>query len=684
MDKIAFDVQYLKGVGPKRAQLFKKLNIKTFEDLIYYKPEYYDDRTVFRMLNEVEENEKASFKLKVIGSNISLYPRRGMNIIKFPVSDGINHAYLTWFNQEYIKYQLEVGKTYIVTGRKKSRAGEIQISNPDFKEYKEGDTGSILPVYSLTEGLTNRVIWKIIKQSLEEHYYKIEEILPSNILLKYGMMGRNEALKTMHKPDSSRSLLRALNRLKFEEFLILQLGLFLIKSKNISDESGLVHKGNTLVENFLKSLPFNLTKAQKRVFKEIKEDMESDLQMNRLVQGDVGSGKTVVALLAMLKAVDSGYQASMMAPTEILASQHYLSIKNFLKETNIKVGLLVGSMKKSEKEELLIDLKNGRIDILVGTHAIIQENVEFKSLGLVITDEQHRFGVEQRNMFSRKGNNPDILVMTATPIPRTLALILYGDLDISIIDELPPGRKEIETYAVAMNMEKRVHKFIDLQIEEGRQAYVVCPLIEENENINVKSVEEVYEHLKNHALKHRKIGLLHGQMSTSEKDNIMDSFKNKELDVLISTTVIEVGVDVSNANMILIYNGERFGLAQLHQLRGRVGRGSHQSYCIILHDSKNEISMERMRVMQSSSDGFIISEKDLELRGPGEFFGTRQHGLPELKIANLFTDMPILKLAQKEANIIINLDPRLESQQNFAIKSEIIRKFKKFNNISFN
>ena len=397
--------------------------------------------------------------------------------------------------------------------------------------------------------------------------------------------------------------------------------------------------------------------------------------MSRLVQGDVGSGKTIVAALAMFRSVKAGYQAAMMAPTEILAVQHFESLNTLFKDYNIRCELLVGSLTDKNKEKVLDELKRGEIDILIGTHALIQDNVEFNNLALVITDEQHRFGVRQRAILNQKGNNPDVLVMTATPIPRTLALILYGDLDISIIDELPPGRKEVETYAVGPEYTDRVNKFIEKQVLEGRQAYIVCPLIEESETLSLNSAEELYEDFKNNVFKDYSVGLLHGKMNNKEKDSIMNDFKENKLDILISTTVIEVGVNVPNANIMVIYNAERFGLAQLHQLRGRVGRGEYQSYCILLNNSRNKIARERMRILQSSSDGFIISEKDLELRGPGEFFGTRQHGLPELKIANLFRDMDILKLAQSEALNVMKLDPNLEKREHQRIRKQIQKMF---------
>ncbi len=685
MESLQMDIKFIKGVGPKRKKQLNKLGVRTLEDLFYYIPREYDDRSLFKKINDCSDGDKASFKLKIIDKPIVLRPRRNMSILKIPVTDGHTNAYLTWFNQEYLKNQLIAGKTYLVNGIKQRRAGEIQISNPIFEEEGRGNLiGKIMPIYSLTEGLTNNILSKILKKAFEDYGYLLEEFIPSKIVDKYGLMDIKKALKNIHFPENLDIFIRARNRVVLEELITLQLGLYTIKNRNTSERVGLVFKEDNRVLEFIKLLPFQLTDAQKRVYKEISEDMNNNKNMNRLIQGDVGSGKTVIALMSMLRAISSGYQATMMAPTEILASQHYESITNFLKGMDIRVDLLVGSLKKKEKEKVLEKLKSGETDILIGTHAIIQEGVYFNKLGIAVTDEQHRFGVKQRSALSDKGLNPDVLVMTATPIPRTLALILYGDLDISIIDELPPGRKEIETFSVGFNIMDRINGFIKKQLNGGRQAYIVCPLIEENEKMSINSAEEVYKSLKENEFKEYKLGLLHGQMKTKEKDEVMNAFKLGDLDILVSTTVIEVGVDVPNSNTMIIYNAERFGLAQLHQLRGRVGRGEYQSYCILLNDSNTQISRERMRIMQNSSDGFVISEKDLELRGPGEFFGTKQHGLPELRVANLFRDMKILKLAQKESDRIIQSDPFLQDHDNLKIKNKIKEKFRTIKDISFN
>ena len=670
------NVQYIKGVGPKRAFRLRKLNINTILDLIYYIPREYEDRSKFTTIKQAIIGEKASLEVEIVGPGQVIRPRRNMSILKVPFQDESGYGFLVWFNQNYLKNKFKVGEKYRVNGRINKMGMELQVMNPVYeKANMHNKIGQIVPLYSLTSGLTNNEIVKIVNNVLKEYLDFVQEILPTEIRGKYNLIGIKEAIRNIHFPSNRTVLEASKRRLIFEELFILQLGLFIIKNKSLNENSGVQFPKVKEIDEFIDNLPFKLTSAQKRVFQEIQDDMSSTKQMSRLVQGDVGSGKTIVAALAMFRSVKAGYQAAMMAPTEILAVQHFESLNTLFKDYNIRCELLVGSLTDKNKEKVLDELKRGEIDILIGTHALIQDNVEFNNLALVITDEQHRFGVRQRAILNQKGNNPDVLVMTATPIPRTLALILYGDLDISIIDELPPGRKEVETYAVGPEYTDRVNKFIEKQVLEGRQAYIVCPLIEESETLSLNSAEELYEDFKNNVFKDYSVGLLHGKMNNKEKDSIMNDFKENKLDILISTTVIEVGVNVPNANIMVIYNAERFGLAQLHQLRGRVGRGEYQSYCILLNNSRNKIARERMRILQSSSDGFIISEKDLELRGPGEFFGTRQHGLPELKIANLFRDMDILKLAQSEALNVMKLDPNLEKREHQRIRKQIQKMF---------
>ncbi|MDX5712094.1 ATP-dependent DNA helicase RecG, partial [Clostridioides difficile] len=561
-------------------------------------------------------------------------------------------------------------------GKKKINNLELTSCELEYLTNSPKNTCRFMPVYQLTYGVTNKEIMSIIRTVLEDKELIIQEYMPQRIIEKYRLCSIDFAVRNIHSPSSKESLKIALYRIVFEELLILQLGLFVFKSGR-NKEDGIKFETSKDLKKIISALPFKLTKAQNRALDEIIQDMNLEKIMNRLVQGDVGSGKTVVALLALANCVLNGYQGALMAPTEILAGQHYISLTESLKDFGINVGLLIGSLTKKQKDTVLEQIKNNEIDILIGTHALIEDKVEFNNIGLVITDEQHRFGVMQRSKLSLKGANPDILVMTATPIPRTLALILYGDLDISIIDELPPGRQPIETIAIEKSKRDRAYNnLVRREVESGRQVYIVCPLVEESEAIEAKSAVELVEELRAEYFHDLRLGLLHGKMKSSEKDEVMRLFKNKEIDILVSTTVIEVGVNVPNATLMIIENAERFGLAQLHQLRGRVGRGSHKSYCVLIYDSKTDVCRQRMAIMEETNDGFKISEKDLEIRGPGEFFGTRQHGLPELKVANLFKHIKILKLAQQEARYILGEDNNLQLKENMALKKEIIDKFK--------
>lgn len=544
------------------------------------------------------------------------------------------------------------------------------------EETKTKNTGKIIPIYPLTYNLSQNVLRGIIENAINLVNNQLPETLPKYILDEYKLLGTNEAIKKIHFPENFEEFEKARKRLVFEELLGMQLALLNLKNAYETDNNGIQFSKNVKMSDVINTLPFKLTKAQIRVLEEIDKDMESNKNMNRLLQGDVGSGKTAVSIIASYKAVKCGYQVAIMAPTAILASQHLESFKEMLDKFGITCELLVSSITKKKKEEILERLRNGKIDILIGTHALLEENVIFNKLGLVVTDEQHRFGVKQRTTIVEKGQNPDVLVMTATPIPRTLALILYGDLDISIIDELPPNRKKIDTFAVTKGMEERVNNFIRKQVDEGRQAYIVCPLVEENEELNLKSVTELAEKYKNEVFKEYKVEYLHGKMKNKEKDEIMERFKEGKIDILISTTVIEVGVNVPNASLMVVENAERFGLAQLHQLRGRVGRGEYKSYCVLKYQGNSDVIRKRMKVMTDTNDGFIISEKDLELRGSGEFFGTRQHGLPEFKIANLFEDMPILKQVQVLAVKITEEDRKLELDKNKELRLLIEEKFK--------
>lgn len=677
MEELNKDVQYVKGIGPKRAYKLNKLGIFTLKDLIYYFPRQFEDRNNLKKIAQLDNDEKATIKAVITGIETSS-PKKGMTLTKVCVKDETSSAKLVFFNQPHIKNAFRVGDMVLVFGKVKKSYKNVELTSCEIEFFTKSpkNTCKVMPIYPLTYGVTNKEIMSIMKTVLDSEELKIKEYLPINIIKKYNLCSIDYAIKNIHSPQSKDSLKVALYRIIFEEFLILQMGLFLFKS-GINDCKGIKFNKNENLDNIRSSLPFKLTKAQSRALNEIIDDMASDKIMNRLVQGDVGSGKTVVALLSLANCVLNGYQGALMAPTEILAEQHYAYLSDTLEEFNINVELLVGSCTKKQKENILKRVKNNEIDILIGTHALIEDTVEFNNIGLVITDEQHRFGVRQRSRLSDKGKNPDIIVMTATPIPRTLALILYGDLDISIIDELPPGRQPIETMAIDKKKRERVYNnLVRDEVQKGRQVYIVCPLVEESEAIEAKAATELVEELKSQYFSDLRVGLLHGKMKSSEKDNIMKMFKNKEIDILVSTTVIEVGVNVPNATLMIIENSERFGLAQLHQLRGRVGRGVHKSYCILIYASQSEVCRQRMSIMEETNDGFKISEKDLEIRGPGEFFGTRQHGIPELKVANIFKHMKILKLAQQEARYILGEDKNLNFEENKLLKNEIFDKFK--------
>ena len=671
------DVKYIKGVGPNRVKLLNKLGIFTLKDLITYYPRTYEDRSKPKNIAECIDGEEVLIEAYASG-RVSDVRLRGKTMQKLVIRDETGVATVVWFNQSYIKNKFEQGKKYTFYGKVNNTFGRITINSPVFdEEGKSSNTGKIIPIYPLTFSLSQNTIRRIMENAIKEVEGNLEETLPEYILQEYKLEGINEATKSIHFPQEFKDFNIARNRFVFEELLTMQLALLELKNSYINEEKGIQFSKDVHMADIINKLPFQLTNAQRRVLEEIDNNMESEKPMNRLLQGDVGSGKTVIAMCAGYKAVKCGYQVAIMAPTAILATQHLENFKKIFDELDIKCELLISAMTKKKKTELLERLKNGEIDILIGTHALLQENVEFKNLGLVVTDEQHRFGVKQRTTIVEKGQNPDVLVMTATPIPRTLALILYGDLDISIIDELPPNRKKIDTFAVTKGMEDRINNFIKVQLKEGRQAYIVCPLVEENEELDLKSVEKLYEKCKTETFPEYRVEYIHGKMKAKDKDDIMMRFKNKEIDILISTTVIEVGVDVPNANIMVIEDAQRFGLAQLHQLRGRVGRGEYKSYCILKYEGKGETVRKRMKVMCDTNDGFIISEKDLELRGSGDFFGTMQHGLPEFKIANLFEDMNILKVAQEVAIKIIDKDPKLEKEENARLKALIRDKFTK-------
>ncbi len=668
----------IKSVGTERTKKFNKLGIFTVLDLIEHFPRDYNDRSNFSKTNEIILNEENTIK-GIVSYKPELFLKGSMQIVKAKIHDNSGEIEAVWFNQPYLKNALKMGAEYIFTGKAILRYNIIQLESPDFEIYGDKEllsTGRIVPVYSSTYGLSQKIFRNIIKSALDDIVDEIDEFIPENIRKKYNLCERKFAVFNIHFPENDESFFAARKRLVFEELFLLQAKLLQIKGFMKKKYCGV------FIEEFdtspiRENLPFKFTGAQEKVLTEILNDFKCNVAMNRLIQGDVGSGKTAVAMTAAYVMAKNGFQTALMAPTDVLASQHFESFSKVFEKLEIKCVLLSGGLKKSEKRRVYEAIELGNADIIIGTHAVIQDAVKYNNLGLVITDEQHRFGVRQRNKLAQKGDNPHIMVMTATPIPRTLALILYGDLDISIIDELPPGRQKTDTLFVNSSYYERIFSFIKKEIDKGRQIYIICPTIEQSEQDDLKAVEKYTEKLKTEVFKNYRVECIHGKFKADYKNYVMEEFSEGKIDILVSTTVIEVGINVPNATIMLIENAERFGLAQLHQLRGRVGRGAEKSYCILVSDSKNKVAKERMKIMTSSSDGFEISEKDLNLRGPGDFFGTRQHGLPELKIANLYKDIDILKMAQKATEELYIDDPLFEKEQNRKLSLEIERFFRK-------
>lgn len=676
------NIDKIKNIGEERTKKFHKLGVYTVENLIEYFPRDYEDRSNVVKIQDSEVNKINTVK-GIIISKPEVTRIKNFQITRTHLQDDTGIIEIIWYNQPYLKNTIKVKSEYIMTGKITAKFGRPQMESPDFEIIGDNEllsNGRIVPVYSLTEKLSQKILRSIIKSVLEITYNQLEEFIPESVRKKYKLCDRNFAVENIHFPKNRESFFIARKRLVFEELFLLQLKLLQLKG-NVRGKPSSIDIEKFDLDLFYNQLPFSFTNAQSNVLNEILTDFKNKLVMSRLVQGDVGSGKTAVAMAAAYVVIINGYQCALMAPTDVLAEQHYNSFKQFFSKLGISCVLLSGSLRKKEKTAVYEQITDGSAQMIIGTHAVIQEGVIFKNLGLVITDEQHRFGVRQRNILSEKGNNPHVLVMTATPIPRTLALILYGDLDISIIDELPPGRKPIDTIAVNSSYYERVYNFIKKNADSGHQSYIICPMIEENEKLELKAVIAYTEKLKSGDFKDYTIECIHGKMKSTVKQSIMNDFAKGKIDVLVSTTVIEVGINVPNATIMLIENAERFGLAQLHQLRGRVGRGADKSYCILLSDSKSKISKERFKTMVQFSDGFKISEKDLELRGPGDFFGTRQHGLPELKIANLYKDIDILKLVQSAAAEIYNSDPELKNVENSNICMKMNEFFCKSENI---
>lgn len=650
-------IRIFQGIGEKRLLAFHRLGIDTVFDLITYFPRRYEDRSIIKPISQVQDGETVCVETIIASDPTLARIRRGLEIVKFRAVDDSGMIDISYFNQSYIRTQFHKGDSVRFYGKIQIKNRHVTMTNPvaDHLDKTSHQTGSITPVYKTTQGLTQNNIRNTMEQALSIAH-EIPELLPQDVLDEFDLCPCGDAFIQIHRPDDYGKLEYARNRFVFEEFFRLCITMQYLKQSH-QDTPG-IQMSKTDETDFLKTLPYSPTGAQMRAIKDIRQDMESGCAMNRMIQGDVGSGKTLVASYAAWVCCRNGCQCAMMAPTEILAEQHYRTFLKQLSPYGIQIALLTGSTPAGEKREIKKRLAEGTIHFVIGTHALFSEDVEYDNLALVITDEQHRFGVAQRNKLVQKSANAHVLVMSATPIPRTLALMIYGDLDVSVIDEMPPGRQPIETYAVNSTYRPRLNAFIQKTVEAGRQVYVVCPAIEDNEAFPLTTVEEHKQALKR-ALPQVRIAMVHGKMKDQEKDRIMRSFSEGEIDVLVSTTVIEVGVDVPNAALIIIEDADRFGMSQLHQLRGRVGRGDAQSYCILVSDTANDNAVERLKMMTKTQSGFEVAEKDLAMRGPGDFFGDRQHGLPPIRIADLCTDMSILQQAQSSAMDLIRNDPDL-------------------------
>ena len=675
-------VRYIKGVGPVLEKKLNRLEIKTAEDLIFFFPRYYRDRGEVKPISQLRGEGWETIQ-GVVTSQSRVATRRGP-LLKIAVSDGTGKINLVCFNRNYLAKTLRKGVKVQVSGNFRRSFGNWEVADFDYqlvtKENHRWDR--IIPIYSLTEGLSLKKLQSIIYYALDNFLGEIEEILPSSLVARHNFLPKRVAIEELHRP--SRSSVAELNSRRsrahltiiFEEFLLFALSLKIRRQELADCEVPPCVSDSALVKNFLAQLPFTLTSAQERVVKEIHEDLVSGRLMNRLVQGDVGSGKTLVALLGALQVIDSGRQVAFMVPTEILAEQHYNRFKDLLSSLGVRVGLLKGGTNK-EKKKLIEEIRKGEVDLVIGTHALIEENITFPQLGLTIVDEQHRFGVLQRAKLKEKASIPHLLVMTATPIPRTLALTLYGDLDISVVDEKPAGRKPVTTLCFSLKERFKAYNRVRKQIEEGRQAFVVCPAIEESE-AEISNVVEVTELLRSSWLSGFRIEMIHGKLPSREKEEIMERFSRGDIDVLVATSVIEVGIDIPNASVMVVENAERFGLAQLHQLRGRIGRGEAAGLCILLAEARTEEARRRMEIMVATDDGFRIAEEDLRLRGPGEFYGVRQHGVPEFHLADPFEDWSILERANEEAKLILDEDPELKREENRLLKKEINRRFGRY------
>lgn len=670
--KLDTDIKYLKGVGERRAAMLSRLGVSDVNALVRLYPRVYEDWSRIKSINEAQIGEICCIK-GIVGSPVRKnLIRKGLTLYKTEITDGSEIMGITIFNSRFAAEKLTEGDEFLFFGRVGGNLYRKEMNSPEIEPAEGADR--IRPIYPQTHGLNSKMIEKLVRTALTECRDELVDPIPLWLREKYCLMNLPDSLWNIHFPKSPDYLEEARRRLIFEELLILQLGLEKMRSQTQKNAGAIIERDFS--DEYFSHLPFSPTGAQRRAVKEAMRDMMSGRQMNRLLQGDVGSGKTAVAAALVYSAAKNSMQSALMAPTEVLAEQHYKTFLKLFDGCSINVELLTGSDTAAQKRRKKEALKAGEIDLLIGTHAIIQSDVEFKSLALVITDEQHRFGVEQRNALGEKGENPHLYVMSATPIPRTLALIIYGELDISILDELPPGRQKIETYAVTSELRQRAYNYVKKHLDAGRQGYIICPLVDEGESdTELASAVKYADELQRGDFRGYTVGLMHGKMRSADKKKVMESFSNGETQLLVSTTVIEVGVDVPNAVIMVIENAERFGLSQLHQLRGRIGRGQYKSTCILITDAKNDTAQQRMKVMETTTDGFKIADEDLRLRGPGEFFGSRQHGLPEMKIADMLEDRSTLEETQRAAKEIVARDPELSSPESTALKNEIQRLF---------
>ncbi len=661
-------IQYLKGVGERRVKLFAKLGVDTVGALLRYYPRGYLDARSANTVAGAPLGVPCAVRAAVYGKAAPLRVRGGKTLTRVHAGDESAELELVYFNNPYAPAALESGKEYVFFGKLAGNLFRREMINPYV--LKESELATLLPRYTVTEGLSSKIISSAVRAALDLCAGAIPETLPADLIAQYGLLSREEALRGIHFPQDEQQAADAKARLIFEELLTLQLGMHLVKRRSRTRTS--VRIAADGVDAFIKSLPYALTGAQRRCVREILADVRRDEPMSRLLQGDVGSGKTVVAACAIYCAAKSGYQSAVMAPTEILANQHAVTLAKLLEPFGITVGLLTAAVKGKARTSLLANLENGSVDVIVGTHAVISEGVRFRKLGFVAADEQHRFGVEQRAQLSKKGDHPHLLVMSATPIPRTLALIIYGDLDLSVIDEMPPGRKRVKTYVVTDELRTRYLGFVRKNAEAGRQTYIVCPLVEDSEALaDTLSATEYKQELEENYLKGLTVGLVHGRMKSKEKTEVMDAFSHGQLDVLVSTTVIEVGVDVPNATLMIVENAERFGLSALHQLRGRIGRGADESTCVLVSSTDSETATRRLSVMRETDNGFEIAQHDLKTRGPGDFFGKRQHGLPELHIADLATDEAVLYRAADAAKDLLARDAQLSAPELAPLRDQV-------------